>query len=163
MSSGDPAMLRAIKGVCTVDTDSSGNVVLDRFGMYDLPVKAVNDDGNSAVAIGDAVFYNASDTVRLSKKQSGHFFGLAMEAITAGHTDPIRTSRRTRGGRTSPTTRYATKLDRDHIFENSRRNPSTSLLAGGAPWGPRLPNIMQFQENIFDTTSRAPRRSTRPP
>jgi hypothetical protein len=57
--------------------------------VYDLSVKAVNDSGNSTVAIGDKLYYVSGDTPKLSKKVSGVFFGYAMEGITAGSTATI--------------------------------------------------------------------------
>jgi hypothetical protein len=88
-SSGDPVLKGTITGVCLTDTDASGNVVVDLGGIYDLSVKAVDDSGNSGVAIGDKIFYVAADTPKLSKKASGYFFGYALEVITSGATDTI--------------------------------------------------------------------------
>jgi hypothetical protein len=87
--SGDPVVKGTITGVCITDTDASGNVVVDLGGVYDLSVKAVDDSGNSAVAIGDKIFYVVGDTPLLSKKASGYFFGYALEIITSGATDTI--------------------------------------------------------------------------
>ena len=75
-SSGDPVILEKMTGVCLGDTDAtSGKVVVDTEGIYDLSVKAINDAGNSAVADGDMIFYVVGDTPVLSKKASGVFFG----------------------------------------------------------------------------------------
>jgi hypothetical protein len=52
-------------------------------------VKAVNDSGNSAVAVGDEIFYVDADTPKLSKKSSGYKFGIALEAVTSGETATI--------------------------------------------------------------------------
>ncbi len=43
-------------------------------------VKGVDDDGNSAVALGDPLFFIDGDTPQISKKASGLFFGYALEA-----------------------------------------------------------------------------------
>ena len=76
-SSGDPVILEKMTGVCLGDTDAtSGNVIVDTEGIYDLSVSAVNDAGNSAVADGDMIFYVVGDTPVLSKKASGVFFGV---------------------------------------------------------------------------------------
>ena len=91
-SSGDPVRYGNKCGVAVGDEDSDGNTVVD-FGpaVYDLSVKAVNDAGDSAVAVGDKIYYVDADTPVLSKKTtSAYFFGYAMEAITAGSTDTIK-------------------------------------------------------------------------
>ena len=89
-SSGDPVILEKMTGVCLGDTDAtSGKVVVDTEGIYDLSVKAINDAGNVAVADGDMIFYVVGDTPVLSKKASGVFFGYAREAIATGTTATI--------------------------------------------------------------------------
>ncbi len=87
--SGDPVCLGRITGVATADKDSSNNVVIDRAGSYDLSVKGVNDSGNSAVAVGDAIYFVAGDTPVLSKKDSGVLFGFALETVGSGATATI--------------------------------------------------------------------------
>lgn len=97
-ASGDPVRYGYLCGVALTDEGAGGNPTgytsVD-FGhaVYDLSVKAVDDDGNSAVAVGDALFYVDGDTPKLSKKQTGYFFGFAMETITTGGTDTIRVLR----------------------------------------------------------------------
>ena len=97
-ASGDPVRYGYLCGVAVTDESAGGNpsgyTSVD-FGhaVYDLSVKAVNDDGNSGVAVGDAIFYVDADTPKLSKKQTGYFFGFAMETITSGSTDTIRVLR----------------------------------------------------------------------
>jgi len=71
------------------DTDDDGNVSVDMRGVYDLSVKGINDDGNSAVVIGDEIYYVVGDTPVLSKKKSGVFFGYALEAVVSGATTTI--------------------------------------------------------------------------
>jgi predicted RecA/RadA family phage recombinase len=88
-SSGDPIMVGNIKGVLSVNIAAGEAGAVMTEGVFDLSVEAVNDDGNSAVAVGDQLFYNGSDTPVLTKKNSGSFFGLALEAITSGETDTI--------------------------------------------------------------------------
>ncbi len=93
ITSGDPVLIGTggLHGVAQIDTDGDGNVEVDVGGsVYDLSVKAVDDDGDSAVAVGDRIFYVAADTPKLSKKKSGTFFGIALEAIIAGSTDTIK-------------------------------------------------------------------------
>jgi len=87
--SGDPVLVGGITGVAVYSADASNKAVVDCGGVYDLSVKAINDSGASAVAVGDAIFYVAADTPKLSKKASGYFFGYALEAVDASATATI--------------------------------------------------------------------------
>ncbi|KAA3644552.1 MAG: hypothetical protein DWQ07_14125 [Chloroflexi bacterium] len=97
-SSGQPCRVDQWTGVALNDEDSDGNTVID-FGpkVWDLSVKAENDAGNSAVAIGDALYYVDADiddgSGTLSKKDSGYFYGWALEAISSGQTDTIKVAK----------------------------------------------------------------------
>lgn len=90
-ASGLPARVGQSVGVAVTDERTDGTTTVD-FGdaVYDLSVKGVNDAGNSAVAVGDQLFYVDADiddgTGFLSKKDSGYFFGFANEAVTSGAT-----------------------------------------------------------------------------
>jgi hypothetical protein len=93
-ASGDPVRYGNLTGLALTDESGGGNAsgytTVD-FGPYvaDLSVKAVDDNGNSAVAVGDALWYVDADTPKLSKKTAGYFFGFALEAIGSGSTDTI--------------------------------------------------------------------------
>lgn len=89
--SGQPCIVGNILGVAATDysaTDTAASV--DREGVYNLTVNAVNDAGNVAVAAGDAIYYVGTDAIVLSKKKSGRFFGYAMDAVTSGSNAVIR-------------------------------------------------------------------------
>lgn len=94
-ASGAPVRYGNVCGVAVTDEAGGGNPAgytsVD-FGpaVYDLSVKAVNDTGNSAVAVGDAIFYVDADTPKLSKKQTGYLIGVAMETVDSGSTGTIR-------------------------------------------------------------------------
>ncbi|MGR3219622.1 MAG: capsid cement protein [Candidatus Anammoxibacter sp.] len=92
-SSGDNVRVSSIVGVALTDERTDGTTTIDIGGVYDLSVKAVDDDGNSAVTAGDKLFYVDADIGSgsgfLSKKVSGYFAGLALEAITSGSTSTI--------------------------------------------------------------------------
>lgn len=86
-----PVAVGKLTGVAleTIGSGDSGSVAVE--GIYDLSVCAINDSGNSAVAIGDAIYYDADDTPKLSKKSTSNpLFGIALEAITSGATDTIK-------------------------------------------------------------------------
>lgn len=89
---GDPIVVgNALRGVLITSyssVDGKAEVEIKK-GVYDLSVQAVDDDGNSAVAIGDRLFYAGSATPYLSKKKSGKFFGIALETVTTGTTSTI--------------------------------------------------------------------------
>ena len=91
---GDPVRYGYATGLALTDEGEGGNASTKtsvHFGPFvaDLSVKGVDDNGNSAVAVGDMIFYVDADTPKLSKKSSGYFFGYALEAITSGSTDTI--------------------------------------------------------------------------
>lgn len=88
---GDPIVVgNALRGVLMTSYDSGdGKATVEvKKGVYDLSVSATDDAGASAVAVGDRLFYAGSASPYLSKKKSGKFFGIALEAITSG-TDTI--------------------------------------------------------------------------
>lgn len=93
-ASGDPVRFGPLVGVALVNEADGGNAAgytsVD-FGrrVWDVSVKAVNDGGNSAVVVGDAIYYVDGDTPHLSKKASGYYVGVALEAINSGSTDTI--------------------------------------------------------------------------
>lgn len=93
--SGDPVRYGNMTGVALTDEGDGGNAATETtvdFGpaIWDLSVEAVNASGNSAVAVGDAIYYTDADTPVLNKKTSGYFFGIAWETIDAGETATIQ-------------------------------------------------------------------------
>ena len=90
VESGDPVAIGQMTAVALTDYDATtGEASVDFVGVWNLSVKAINGDGNSAVALGDALYYVDGDTPPLSKKNTGVFFGYALEAITSGATATI--------------------------------------------------------------------------
>jgi predicted RecA/RadA family phage recombinase len=88
--SGDPEVIGNLHGVLLTDADSDDNAAVDLGpAVYDLSVNAIDAGGNSAVAIGDKLYFTRADTIKLSKKNTGTFFGIALEAITSGSDDTI--------------------------------------------------------------------------
>jgi len=93
-ASGDPVRYGERTGVALTDEGEGGNGATEttvHFGSFsgNFSVKGVDDSGNSAVAVGDAIFYVDADTPKLSKKASGYFFGFAEAAVTSGATATI--------------------------------------------------------------------------
>lgn len=88
--SGSPVRCGILTGVAQTDERADGTTSVDLGPTtWQLSVKAVNDAGNSAVALFDPIFYVDADTPVLSKKASGYFFGYALEALGSGLTGTI--------------------------------------------------------------------------
>jgi len=90
IESGDPVVVGGITGVALVDRDSDGYAVIRRKGVFNLEVNGVDGSGNSAVAIGDSIYYVTGDTIKLSKKATGVLFGYALEAVASGASATIK-------------------------------------------------------------------------
>ncbi len=90
-ASGDPVRYGEMTGVALVAEDSAGYTQVDFTPArgWDLSVKAVDGGGNSAVAVGDKIYYVDADVPVLSKKNTGRFFGFANGVIVAGNTATI--------------------------------------------------------------------------
>jgi len=90
-ASGDPVRYGEMTGVALVAEDADGYTQVDFTAGrgWDLSVKGVDGGGNSAVAVGDKIYYVDADTPKLSKKATGRFFGFANDAITSGSTATI--------------------------------------------------------------------------
>lgn len=89
-SSGDPVMYGVQPGVALTDENAAGLTTYAIDGVFNLSVAAVNNGGNSAVAEGDAIYYEAGQTPVLNKDSvSGVRFGTARGVITSGSTATI--------------------------------------------------------------------------
>lgn len=84
-NSNDPVRVGNTCGVAKGDEATTGNLngytPVDFSGVYDLSVKGIDDDGNSAVSDGDKIYYVDADTPVLSKKESGVLFGYAYRGV----------------------------------------------------------------------------------
>ena len=91
LNSGDPFVVGQIPAVALGNEDSDKYTVGRLAGVFDLSVKGIDDSGNSAVTIGDKIYYDADDTPKLSKKASNNvLFGYALEAVGSGATATIQ-------------------------------------------------------------------------
>lgn len=92
--SGQPLRVGSLVGVAETSENASGVTTAD-FGpaVYALSVKGVDDAGNSAVAVGDSLYYVDADvgsgTGFLSKKDTGRFAGVALDVVTTGSTATV--------------------------------------------------------------------------
>lgn len=93
-TSGDPLRVGTIAGVALTDEAAGGNATgqssIATKGVFRLPVKGVDVSGNSAVAIGDKIYYTDADTPNLNKKNNGYLFGKALEGVLSGATATIK-------------------------------------------------------------------------
>lgn len=89
-ASGDPVLCGQIPGVALINKDAVDNkTTFARDGAFALSVKGVDGGGNSAVAVGDAIYYVTGDTPKLSKKTAGVLFGYALGTVASGATATI--------------------------------------------------------------------------
>jgi predicted RecA/RadA family phage recombinase len=89
--SGDPVRFGQIVGVATTDERTDGTTSVDFAGVYALSVKAEDNAGNSAVALGDRLYYEDAATPKINKDNvAGVFAGFALETITSGSTATIQ-------------------------------------------------------------------------
>lgn len=95
---GDPVRFGEMTGIALTDEGEGGNSATETtvyFGpcVVDVSVKGIDGSGNSAVAVGDMIFYVDADTPKLSKKATGYIFGFALETVGAGQTDTIQVAK----------------------------------------------------------------------
>lgn len=102
-ATGDPVRYGERTGIALTDEGEGGNAATETtvlFGPFtgNFSVKGVDDSGNSAVALGDMIFYVDADTPKLSKKASGYFFGFALATVSSGSTATIEVAHPDAGG-----------------------------------------------------------------
>ncbi len=93
-ASGDPIRFGVITGVAMTAKGVGGNISTQNSvdfgeGVYYCTVHGVDDNGNSAVAAGDSLYFVDGDAF-LSKKSSGYFFGVAFDAVGSGATGLLK-------------------------------------------------------------------------
>lgn len=88
-ASGGPVRCGQIPGVALTDERADGTTSVQTDGVFNLSVKGIDGGGNSAVAVGDLLYYVDADTPKLSKKTSGVRFGYALAAVSSGATTTI--------------------------------------------------------------------------
>jgi predicted RecA/RadA family phage recombinase len=87
---GDVVVVGKICGVAETDYSAiDGKATVRVTGSYNLSVKGVNDTGNSAVEIGDRIYWTTGDTPKCSKKASGQLVGIALAVVESAATKTI--------------------------------------------------------------------------
>ena len=93
-ASGGPVRFGAFTGIALTDESAGGNesgYTSVYFGPCEVSVSVKGTDGgNSAVAVGDTLFYVDGATPKISKTASGYFFGFALETVGSGSTATIK-------------------------------------------------------------------------
>ena len=90
-ASGDPVLVGQLPGVALTAAASAGAAVtVQTVGVVTISVKGIDGGGNSAVAVGDLLYYTSADTPPVSKKATGVRFGYALATITSGSTATIQ-------------------------------------------------------------------------
>lgn len=89
-ASGDPVLVGQLPGVALNAEDAAGDTVITTEGVYNLSVKGENNAGNSAVAVGDILYYEAGQTPPINKDNvAGVRYGYALGAVGSGATATI--------------------------------------------------------------------------
>lgn len=89
-ASGDPVVVGQIPGVALTAERADGTTTIQTDGVFNLSVKGENAGGNSAVAAGDILYYEAGQTPPINKDATnGIRFGYALAAVTSGATATI--------------------------------------------------------------------------
>lgn len=93
-ASGDPVRYGEMTGIALTAEGDGGNAATETTVFIGgcevaVSVKGVDGGGNSAVAVGDKIYYVDADTPVLSKKATGRFFGFANGAVNSAATATI--------------------------------------------------------------------------
>lgn len=89
-TSGSPVRIGGFCGVALRDKQASETDTTVRIrGVVNVSVRGVDQAGNSAVALGDKLYYVDADTPPVSKKNTGTFFGYALGTVSSGGTAAI--------------------------------------------------------------------------
>jgi predicted RecA/RadA family phage recombinase len=81
-TSGSPVRYGEMAGVAMTDEQTDGYTSVTFKGVHLLSVKGVDGGGNSAVAVGDKLFYTDADTPKINKKTTGRPIGFAVSVGT---------------------------------------------------------------------------------
>lgn len=88
--SGDPVLYGQLPGVALAPKDTNNVTTVALNGVFELSVKGENNAGNTAVAAGDVLYYEAGQTPPINKDNvAGVRYGTAMAAVASGATTTI--------------------------------------------------------------------------
>lgn len=85
---GDPGIVGKRPGILLIDQDANGRATVKFNGSHRFTVHAVNNSGNSAIALGDELYYDptpgGSNPFINKDATNGIFFGYAATAVASG-------------------------------------------------------------------------------
>jgi hypothetical protein len=82
---GDPGLVGDRPCVLLTDQDAAGYATCKFNGSFRLLVEGADGSGDSAIAIGGAVYSNAAATIKVNEDATnGVRFGTAVEAVASG-------------------------------------------------------------------------------
>lgn len=88
-NSGDPVRIGNLTGIALTDEDAAGKTVVNT-GPF-VAKFSVKDNANSGIAVGDMIWYHDDQTPPLDNVPTGgYYYGIALEAVTAGQTATIQ-------------------------------------------------------------------------
>jgi predicted RecA/RadA family phage recombinase len=88
-NSGDPVRIGNLTGIALTDEDAAGKTVVNT-GPF-VAKFAVKANGGAGIAIGAPIWYHDDATPVLDNVSAGgYYYGIALEAISAGQTATIR-------------------------------------------------------------------------
>jgi len=88
-NSGDPVRIGNLTGIALTDEDAAGKTVVNT-GPF-VAKFSVKDNGDTGIAIGAPIWYHDDATPALDNVSTGgYYYGIALEAISAGQTATIQ-------------------------------------------------------------------------
>src|SRR5262249_9269036 len=89
-AAGDPVLIGQLPGVALTAERTDGTTSVKLNGVANLSVKGENNGGNSAVAIGALLYYEAGQTPPINKDSvAGVRYGYALGTVGSGATATI--------------------------------------------------------------------------
>lgn len=126
------------------------NATVQTEGIFDLSVKGYNGSGNTAIAIGDAVYWSALDTPTLSVNSARTFFGIALEAVDSGATSTIKV-RLQQGVQGIGAAQVKQQYLSSNTYETFQVQPVCVQNDGTAASGTNGEvNVAAFEKNVFE-------------
>jgi predicted RecA/RadA family phage recombinase len=91
--SGDPVVFGHIPGVALTSRDAAGNATVElpfAAVTVQVAVGGIDGSGNSAVVVGNSLYFTAGDTPKINKKTTGTRYGVALGAVDSAGSATIK-------------------------------------------------------------------------
>lgn len=94
-ASGDPVLIGQIPAIALTDEGAGGNAAthtsVQTDGVWNLLAEGVTGGGNSAIAVGDILYYDAAATIKINKDvTNGVRYGYALDTVSSAASGTIR-------------------------------------------------------------------------